>query len=334
MSEKPFKHPLGTISLLEATNYATWKRECTRILRAAVAWKIVIGEEEEPNNPVGYSAAAVAERAAYRDYVQREAQAEAIIYGSCGATARAHLDDASNAAEMWTTLAARMDGANNTVGRMTLCRKFNSLRPTAGLPITSYFGQLLEIRNELAGSTEAITDSTFKTHIFTTLPPMFAVTVEILQSRANITIEEIFDALKEREKNQAMTTIPDAVSEALYSQQGGRGGSQQGGRGGRGGYRGGRGSYRGREHSQKQWCTWCRTSTHTTDTCRTKDGIKTKRTREDQALDGCYYCGEQGHTKIDCPVRKRGNALRNRLRNAEQGSTENQDIPEQTRNLQ
>jgi len=68
MSEKPYKHALGKINLLEATNYATWKQECKRILEAVMAWNIVNREEEEPNNPVGYSAVAVAERVAYRDY--------------------------------------------------------------------------------------------------------------------------------------------------------------------------------------------------------------------------------------------------------------------------
>jgi len=68
MSKKPYKHALGKINLLEATNYATWKQECKRILEAVMAWNIINREEEEPNNPVGYSAVAVAERVAYRDY--------------------------------------------------------------------------------------------------------------------------------------------------------------------------------------------------------------------------------------------------------------------------
>jgi len=321
MSEKPYKHALGKINLLEATNYATWKQECKRILEAVMAWNIVIGEEEEPNNPVGYSAAAVAERAAYRDYAQRRAQAAAIIYGSCGATARAHIDETSDPAEMWTILAARMDGANNTVGRMTLCRKFSSLRPIAGQPITAYFGQLLEIRNQLVGTAEAITDSAFKTHIFTTLPSMFAVTIEILQSRANLTIEEVFDALKECEKNKAMVVVPDAVSEALYTHQGGRGGSLQRGRGGRGAHQG-RGNYRGKGRSQKVWCDWCSTGTHTTANCWSKETTTSKHPREDQKED-CYYCGEEGHIRLNCPARKKGNALRNR-RNTEQGRKDHQ----------
>jgi len=67
---------------------------------------------------------------------------------------------------------------------------------------------------------------------------MFAVTIEFLQSQANITIDKDFDVLKECEKKKAMVVVPDAVSEALYTQQGGRGGSLQGGRGGQGAYEG------------------------------------------------------------------------------------------------
>jgi len=329
MSEKPFKHALGKINLLEVTNYANWKRECERILQAVMAWTIVVGEEEEPNNPVGYSAAAVAERAAYRDYAQRKAQAAAIIFGSCGVTARAHIDETSDPAEMWTTLAARMDGANNSVGRMTLYRTFSSLRPIAGQPISAYFGRLLEIRNQLVGTDEAITNTAFKTHIFTTLPPMFAVTIEILQSRANITIDEVFDALKECEKNKAMVVVPDAVSEALYTQQGGRGGSLQGGRGGRGAYQG-RGNYRGKGRSPKVWCDWCSTATHTTANCWSKETSTSKRSREDPT-DGCYHCGEEGHIRPNCPARRKGHTICNR-RNAEQGRKDHQT--EETGNLQ
>jgi len=33
MTSKPFKHPLGTIELLDSTNYVTWKRQCGRVLK-------------------------------------------------------------------------------------------------------------------------------------------------------------------------------------------------------------------------------------------------------------------------------------------------------------
>jgi uncharacterized membrane protein YgcG len=295
MSEKPYKHALGVIELLQSTNYANWKRSCRRILEGIRAWTIVVGEELVPNNPVGFAAAAVAERAVYIDYMNRRAQAAAIISGSCSNMVQVYLEEISNPAEMWTILAARMDTAGTVVGRMTLLRKFHSLRPTAGEPINSYFAQLLEIKNELVGSAEAISDASFMTHIFNTLPPMFAVTVEILQCRAGITIQEVLDAIRECEQNKAMVTKPDAVSEALYSQHSGKG-------------KGGQERQKG-----KRWCTYCRATSHDTAYCwkKDQDGSGNKRKRETNPTARiCYYCGEEGHTQKDCPVKRKADAVR------------------------
>jgi len=77
----------------------------------------------------------------------------------------------------------------------------------------------MEIKNQLVGSDEAISDASFKTHIFTTLPLIFSATVKILQSCVGISVQEVINALKKYEHNKAMMTKPDAVSEALYSQQ-------------------------------------------------------------------------------------------------------------------
>jgi hypothetical protein len=145
--------------------------------------------------------------------------------------------------------------------------------------------------------------------LYTTLSPAYSVTVEILQSRVQVTLQEVLDTLTECQLNRAMTTKSDAVSEALYTQHEERGGC--GGR--REGYRGGEG------RDQKPWCTWCKTGTHTTDNYWTKDKKNNKRTREDQGLMtvGCYYCGEKGHIRIDCPTKQKENALRNSLKNTE-----------------
>jgi hypothetical protein len=45
----------------------------------------------------------------------------------------------------------------------------------------------MEVRNQLMGTPEAISDAEFKIHVFTSLPTMFDVIVIILQARVDAT---------------------------------------------------------------------------------------------------------------------------------------------------
>jgi len=178
---------------------------------------------------------------------------------------------------------------------MSLFRKLCSLRPTRGQPLNAYFVELLDITTELTGSEEAVPNVVLKNHIYTTLPPAYAVTIEILQSCVKVTVQEVMDELNECETNRSVTTKSDTVSEALYSQQGGREG--------RGGYQG---RYQGNDRSPKGWCDWCKTGTHTTANCWSKKNNKRARDQND-----CYHCGEEGNMKNDCHARRKGQAVRN-----------------------
>jgi hypothetical protein len=168
----------------------------------------VAEEEEEPENPDGYSNAAIRQRQAREDYTTRRAQAGAIIYGSCSVSVKTYLKKIKDPVRMWKVLAERMDTVSTAVGRLTLFRKFSQLRPVAGQPINSYFTQLLDIANQLSETDEAIPDIVLKNHIFTTLPPMFKINIKMLQSRADATVTD----LKECEENVALDVRPDAGS--------------------------------------------------------------------------------------------------------------------------
>ena len=198
-----------------------------KVLQGIMAWDIVMQTEEEPEDPGrpnDFSINLVLARKGYKDYKQRKSQAMAIIYGSCTNAVKVYIKGIDDPVEMWKELEARTNTANLSVRRMSLFRKFSTLRPTPGQPLNAYFAELLDITTDLAGSEEAAPDVVLKNHIYTTLPPAYAVTIENLQSRAKVTVQEAIDALNECETNRSMTTKPDAVSEALYTQQGGRGG--------------------------------------------------------------------------------------------------------------
>jgi len=224
--EKVFKHPLATIALLNDTNYTCWKADCEQVLHGIEAWGIVMEEEEEPKNPKGMSKADIHGRKTYEDFTTRRAQAGTIIYGSCNPEVKTHLNQVKDPVRMGEILTEQMDTANTTVGRLTLFRQFSQLHPVPRQPISIYFLQLLNITNQLASTSEALPDMVLRNHIFTTLPEMFKISIKVLQSRADIMIHQIMSNLKECEQNEALATKPDAVSEALYSEQGGRGGGQ------------------------------------------------------------------------------------------------------------
>jgi len=181
-------------------------------------------EEEEPEKPKGMSKADIHGRKTYEDFTMRRVQAGAIIYRSCSPEVKTHLNQVKDPVRMWEILTEQMDLANTTVGCLTLFRQFRQLCPVPRQPISIYFSQLLNITNQLTGTSEAAPDMDLRNHIFTTLLEMFKISIKVLQSQVDITIHQIMSDLKEYEQNKVLATKPDAVLEAVYSEQGGRGG--------------------------------------------------------------------------------------------------------------
>jgi hypothetical protein len=227
-----FKHPQGTFERLTSTNYASWKNNMTRLLQALGVWKVINGTEVRPHDPVrdeyfdrqGYFDRDAFEydvRRAHRKIEKFEAlcaTANAALYNACSVSVRVYIDAIESPSQIWTTLQQRLDSTSTSVGRQALYSAFSELRPKPGAPIGDYFSQLLEIRNQIVGTNEAISDAAFKTHLFKTLPPVFAITAKIQQNRTdNPSIEQIIDALKQDEAARSIETLPDAATEAFHS---------------------------------------------------------------------------------------------------------------------
>ena len=127
-----------------------------------------------------------------------------------------HLNGIEGPAEMWKVLAARIDAANTSVSRMRLFRKLSTLPPIPGQPIVAYFPQLLEITSQVVDSAESISAVVLKSHIFTTVPAMYTVPTENLQSRTGVTIQ-VISKQRNCELIEAMATEPDSAPKAPYS---------------------------------------------------------------------------------------------------------------------
>ena len=306
MDKDIFNHPKGSFERLTNSNYAPWKNNVRRLLRSIKAWDITEGREQLPPLPPGginsQTAAAIAARARRSDFEQRREDAAGVIYNACSAPIRIYIDNTDDPEDMWLTLSERLDTASTAVGRQALYQKFMTLRPAPGKPIGEYLASLLEIRNQIAGTPEAISDVACKTHIFTSLPEVFEVTLKIQQNRPDATVESIIDALKEDERIRMMKTTPDAATEAFYTSTGSRREVRTGPRGGRG---------RGRGSGNRTWCTFCNTRSHSLEDCWSKDRDGVAGNSEDSRPSPlCWHCGESGHRQAECPVKRRGDEAR------------------------
>ena len=281
------------------------------------AWDITEGREQLPpllGLPNSQTATAIAARAKREDFEQRREEAAGIIYNACSATVRVYIEDTDDPADMWLILAERMDTPNTAIGRQALYKSFMTLRPAKGKPIREYLASLLEIKNQLTGTPEKISDIACKMHIFTSLPDVFDVTLKIQQNRPDATIMSIIDALKEDEKIRMMKTLPDATTEAFYT-EGGRGSY-------RGGSRGGHGRARGSGGGDSLGCSHCNTRMHSLEECWSKGRARAQAPTATPAAAGtpaglagasrapalCWHCGDEGHRQTECPIKRHGDA--------------------------
>lgn len=158
------------------------------------SWHIVDGSEPIPPPPAGGVNQVDAAREVLKDYEQRKEDAAALIYNSCSISVWVYIDEIDDPEEMWTVLSERLDTVSTAVGRQANYRQFCSLRPTPSEQIGDYFIKLLELRNQINNTPEAISDVAFRTHIFASLPAAFAVSSKIQQNRPNASIEATLDA--------------------------------------------------------------------------------------------------------------------------------------------
>jgi hypothetical protein len=71
-NENVFKHPLGIIALLNDPNYTSWKADCKQVLHGIKAWRIVMGEEGQPENHEGMTKAAFMDVGSIRISLRRK----------------------------------------------------------------------------------------------------------------------------------------------------------------------------------------------------------------------------------------------------------------------
>jgi len=160
----------GKTAELTHQNYHQWRRDMEFFLHAEGALDIVLGNEEMP----------VGRAADPGDFNKRSRKAAAMIHAACSAPVKAYVDTMRNPQAMWNELKTKLDTANSLAGRTAIRHRFNQLRLATGASLEGYIAQLIKYRNMLAGSEQAISDETFRSHLITTLNSDYSSIIDII----------------------------------------------------------------------------------------------------------------------------------------------------------
>ena len=101
----------GIIPRLTHNNYPAWTNAIKFALIGTKGWRIVNGDEEEPE--VGITQRS---RDAHENYQDRADKALSLIYGSVSQAIQASIAGFTNPRDMWMTLQNRMDIVQNETG--------------------------------------------------------------------------------------------------------------------------------------------------------------------------------------------------------------------------
>jgi hypothetical protein len=165
-----FKSSRGSFDRLNNENYPQWSASMMRLLKAEGLWKIVTGDEICPvitgeHDGMTPEAAQNYQKRKVEDYQKRQDEASVLLHNACCVSTRVHIGKLEDPQTIWDTLKTRLDSAASDAGRQTLKTQLYAMQPATGESIAVWFEKLLHIRDQLAGSTEAIDDAQLRSVI-------------------------------------------------------------------------------------------------------------------------------------------------------------------------
>ena len=162
------KTKYSDIPFLTALNYNSWQRTVLCVLQEIDADKIIPGEEDE-EKPRDMD---------YKDYKKRATKAANIISLSYSPDIKYYIDYLTSLKEMRDTLKTRLDTSATRSGKIALLRQSRCARPK--------------------GTDEPVSDDEeFLTHLYTTIPNQFEMTVEVSMGRTpEPSVEEAIAAIQ------------------------------------------------------------------------------------------------------------------------------------------
>ena len=263
-----YRSKYGEFPKLNHINYSQWRKHIEVALRAEDAFELTQGDEIPPPDH---------QRIQLADFRRRKGKAIALIFESCTTTAQQYLEGFTNPREMWNLLSEKLNTAASRAGRMATLRQFSRARPVEGKPIVDYISTLLYFRDQLSGTEEPITDSTFISHLLMTLPAVFDTFSDILLGQRTVDeliakIRETEDTLRTRQADYRSTNTSSTLvnANALAAKVPRRTGYFRG--------KGGRRPTTSSRRDDNLACWYCNKRGHRQDSCRTKKKAEEART--------------------------------------------------------
>lgn len=264
----------GETSKLTHYNYARWKRDIEFFLQAESALSIVLGDEVHPGAGRG---------AGGPEFDRKSGKAAAMINASCHSSVKTYINGMRDPHLMWEELKTKLDTSNTRAGRTAILRHFNQLRPNPGSSIAEYVTLLLDCRQELEGSEQAIQDETFITHLVTTLPAECNSIVDIIthQPIERQTIDYVIATLVEWETSWRNRKLEVGSNAAI-------------------------GSTMTSGNALNVTSQHTRSRNHVRPWLKRKSGprIVASRTPTFTSVT-CWYCNKKGHRQADCFTKRR-----------------------------
>jgi len=296
-----YRYKYGQTHVLLPTNYHGWSQDLQAFLEIERAFRIVTQEEEEPPaNPAPR----------YASWEERRVKAKVMIFTSCGPATRQQINLAMDPWDMWQTLKAKYDSAASRAGRFALRGRFNRLLLSQFSTVTAFITELTKLRQQLAGSTEEVTDSTFISQLVPDLPNEYDAIVQIMSRDAALTADDFITGIVEREAELSNkkaqlsgTSSTDSANSALLANtraaalftNSSRNNSHS---------RWSRSGMRGRSISSRGGGRfWPGQRTH-------NSGRERSSSSGNMSNVECWYCTRRGHIQQACQLRMRAEELK------------------------
>ena len=318
--ENIYRCKYGQTHVLLPTNYHRWSQDLQAFLEIERAFKIVTQEEEAPPaNPAPRYAA----------WEERRVKAKVMIFTSCGPATRQQINLTMQPWDMWQTLKVKYDSAASRAGRFALRGRFNRLLLSQFSTVTAFITELTKLRQQLAGSTEEVTDSTFISQLVPDLPNEYDAIVQIMSRDPDLTADDFVTGIVEREAELSNkktlvsgASAADSANNALLAHNRAAALFTNTSRSNSRSFRLQQ-STRGRTSGSRAGGSRSRPSQGVSHSAGGRSWSSGNRSNVE-----CWYCTRRGHTQQECRLRMKAEELRRRRQPAPAATYAAVDIEE------